>query len=166
MTQGDASEAIISIIIQGLNFTKSNGVSYSGTIVDSSGNSVGIPDGSGGVTLTKAQYDAGIYLKPPTDFFGIINSISVSAVSRDTSDDGNSNSTATTVVENISFTVAPQADNATLFDLVNKSIAEYVSGTVMPQSLGMGIVIPEQDTGMAETFSAEICFQKKVFMPL
>ena len=161
-TGGDASEAIISIIIQGLNFTKSNGVSYSAAIIDGSGNSVGIPDGSGGVTLTKAQYDAGVYLKSPSDFFGVINSISVSAVSRDTSDDGNSNSTATTVVENISFTVAPQADNATLFDLVNKSIAEYVSGTAYaPQSLGMGIVIPEQDTGMAETFSAEIWLPQK-----
>ena len=33
-------------------------------IVDSSGNSVGNPDGSGGITLTKAQYDAGIKLQP------------------------------------------------------------------------------------------------------
>ena len=32
-TGGDASEAIISIIIQGLNFTKSNGVSYSAAII-------------------------------------------------------------------------------------------------------------------------------------
>ena len=121
----DGSDEIISVQITGLSFS-SNGATLQAAIVAGSGNSVGIPDGSGGVTLTKAQYDAGVYLKPPSDFFGVINSISVSAVSRDTSDDGNSNSTATTVVENISFTVAPQADNATLFDLVNKSIAEYL----------------------------------------
>ena len=73
----DGSDEIISVQITGLSFS-SNGATLQAAIVDSSGNSVGIPDGSGGVTLTKAQYDAGVFLKPPSDFFGTINGISVS----------------------------------------------------------------------------------------
>ena len=160
-TGGDASEAIVSVIVQGLNFT-ANSISYSASIVDSSGNSVGIPDGSGGVTLTKAQYDAGVYIKPPADFYGTISNLSVSAVARDVGEDGSGNATATTIVENISMSIAPRADDATLFDLVDKNIAEYVSGTAYePQSLGLGIVIPEQDSSLAEVFSLEVWLPQK-----
>ena len=160
-TGGDASEAIVSVIVQGLNFT-ANSISYSASIVDSSGNSVGIPDGSGGVTLTKAQYDAGVYIKPPADFYGTISNLSVSAVARDVGEDGSGNATATTIVENISMSIAPRADDATLFDLVDKNIAEYVNGTAYePQSLGLGIVIPEQDSSLAEVFSLEVWLPQK-----
>ena len=138
-------------------------------IVDSSGNSVGIPDGSGGVTLTKAQYDAGVYLKPPTDFFGIINSISVSAVSRDTSDDENSNSTATTVVENISFTVAPprlimQLYSTSLINpLQNMSVVQLMHLSLWEWALSFQNKIREWQ----KHFQLKSGFRKKtVFMPL
>ena len=77
----DGSDEIISVQIEGLSF-QSNGATLQAAIVDSSGNSVGIPDGSGGVTLTKAQYDAGIKLQPPANYFGDI-AIGVTATTRD-----------------------------------------------------------------------------------
>ena len=67
----DGSDEIISVQITGLSFS-SNGATLQAAIIDGSGNSVGIPDGSGGVTLTKAQYDAGIKLQPPENYFGDI----------------------------------------------------------------------------------------------
>ena len=77
----DGSDEIISVQITGLSF-ESNGATLQAAIVDSSGNSVGIPDGSGGVTLTKAQYDAGVKLQPPANYFGDI-AVGVTATTRD-----------------------------------------------------------------------------------
>ena len=95
----DGSDEIVSVQVTGLSF-ESSGSTLQAAIVDSSGNSVGIPDGSGGVTLTKAQYDLGVFIKPPPDFYGTISNLSVSAVARDVGEDGSSNATATTIVEN------------------------------------------------------------------
>ena len=77
----DGSDEIISVQITGLSFS-SNGATLQAAIIDGSGNSVGIPDGSGGVTLTKAQYDAGIKLQPPENYFGDIV-LGVTAITRD-----------------------------------------------------------------------------------
>ena len=77
----DGSDELVSVQITGLSF-ESNGATLQAAIVDILGNSVGIPDGSGGVTLTKAQYDAGVKLQPPANYFGDI-AIGVTATTRD-----------------------------------------------------------------------------------
>ena len=74
----DGSEAISQYVISGL--TTDAGETF--LIVDSSQNPVGTSDGSGGTTITKAQFDAGIYLLPPDHFSGSVT-LNVTAISKE-----------------------------------------------------------------------------------
>ena len=73
----DGSEAISQYVISGLTTNAGRPL-----IVDSSQNPVGTSDGSGGTTITKAQFDAGIYLLPPDHFSGSVT-LNVTAISKE-----------------------------------------------------------------------------------
>ena len=78
----DSSETIASVRISGLNDV--GGLGLVGSLVDGSGNSVGVSDGAGTTTLTLAEFQGAVYFRPPADYNGAV-SLSVVAVSQEAS---------------------------------------------------------------------------------
>ena len=102
-TVQDSSETIASVRISGL--TDIGGLGLVGSLVDGSGNSVGVSDGAGTTTLTLAQFQGDVYFRPPADYNGSVN-LSVVAVSQEAS----SGSTALSSPVAPNFTLKPVSE--------------------------------------------------------
>ena len=100
----DNSETIASYSISGLVDGENSFV-----LVDAAGDAVGVSDGSGGTTISAAEFAAGVFIEPPADFHGQV-SLGVSVTTKETG------STSTAVSSESTFTVSisPIADAASI----------------------------------------------------
>ena len=117
----DSSETIASVRISGLNDV--GGLGLVGSLVDGSGNSVGVSDGAGTTTLTLAEFQGAVYFRPPADYNGAV-SLSVVAVSQEAS----SGSTALSSPVALDFTLQPVSEEPTV-DTSNVTLREYTSSS-------------------------------------
>ena len=120
-TVQDSSETIASVRISGL--TDIGGLGLVGSLVDGSGNSVGVSDGAGTTTLTLAEFQGAVYFRPPADYNGAV-SLSVVAVSQEAS----SGSTALSSPVALDFTLQPVSEEPTV-DTSNVTLREYTSSS-------------------------------------
>ena len=120
-TVQDSSETIASVRISGL--TDIGGLGLVGSLVDGSGNSVGVSDGAGTTTLTLAEFQGDVYFRPPADYNGAV-SLSVVAVSQEAS----SGSTALSSPVALDFTLQPVSEEPTV-DTSNVTLREYTSSS-------------------------------------
>ena len=120
-TVQDSSETIASVRISGL--TDIGGLGLVGSLVDGSGNSVGVSDGAGTTTLTLAEFQGDVYFRPPADYNGSV-SLSVVAVSQEAS----SGSTALSSPVALNFTLKPVSEEPSV-STSNVTLREYTSSS-------------------------------------